>query len=84
MICALHKHDAPETVLTEFLSFLANVDVQLSASLAHKVQCCNFVVDLHLSQKDRLSLVEYIQSLPPHSTSRVYAQTVLNGKVSIV
>lgn len=76
----LFKHEAPEEVLITFLSCIA--DAQISATLAHKVQCYKFVIDLHLSQKDRASLAEYKQILPTNSQYRTYADQILNTPVS--
>lgn len=68
---------APVEILMVLLSLVDNMEERLE--LARKVGAASVVVDVMVSQKDRLAIVNYQASLTPNSRDWFYADNALNN-----
>ncbi|KAK5639576.1 hypothetical protein RI129_012068 [Pyrocoelia pectoralis] len=74
-ITVLHKHNAPISVLEEFLSCIVDTDVSLF--LAKKLLCHAFVINFYASQRDRMAIHMYKSEIPRESEYYNYAERIL-------
>ncbi|GFY42420.1 spermatogenesis-defective protein 39 [Trichonephila inaurata madagascariensis] len=73
----LVKRRAPPEVIYKYISCLE--DQSLKLPLAKKYKCHSYVIEALQKNKDRLGLLEYRNSLPPHSIDYSIATNILDN-----
>ncbi|GFT59436.1 spermatogenesis-defective protein 39 homolog [Trichonephila clavipes] len=73
----LVKRRAPPEVIYKYISCLE--DQSLKLPFAKKYKCHTYVIEALQKNKDRLGLLEYRNSLPPHSVDYSIATNILNN-----
>ncbi|CAL1263622.1 unnamed protein product [Larinioides sclopetarius] len=74
----LSKRGAPPEVMKKYISCLESQDTKLF--FAKKYKCHSLVIEILKKNRDRLGLIEYKATLPPHSVDYCTATTILNNE----
>ncbi|KAF8790269.1 Spermatogenesis-defective protein 39 like protein [Argiope bruennichi] len=74
----LAKRGAPPEVMKKYISCLESQDSKLF--YAKKYKCHSVVIEILKKNRDRLGLIEYKATLPPHSVDFCTATTILNNE----
>lgn len=75
----MHRHEAPADILHDFL--LCVVDVEIGLSLAKKMGCHKYVIDVLINQKDRVAIINYKPNIPSQTEEYFYAESALQSTV---
>lgn len=75
VVMKLHELDAPQAVLLVYLDLIDNVEKKLE--VAKRVHCHRVVIDVYMSQRDRLSILKYRANLEPQSEDFIFAEQAL-------
>jgi len=77
LVDILLRQKAPPEVLSQYISNIADKDMQLKLGMKH--QCHQLVVDLIVAQRDREMLMNYISKIPGHTKDAYYAENALHN-----
>lgn len=78
----ISRHSPPKDILEQFLNYMP--DSEKSMTLAHKLQCHQFIIKHFITQKDRLALIGYKARIAPHEQEYFLIETALQSSVSVV
>lgn len=75
VVHTLHGTGAPSNVLAVYISLVDNLETRLK--LAHSYKCHQAVIEVHVAQKDRSALEQYMKEIPAGSPEYLKAESAL-------
>ncbi|RWS11126.1 spermatogenesis-defective protein 39-like protein [Dinothrombium tinctorium] len=73
----LNNHGAPQDLIVKYLKLVDNTEEKLNLATIFKLH--NFVIEMHVSNRDRRALLSYVEKLQPHSEEYINAQDYLKN-----
>ncbi|KAG0710181.1 Spermatogenesis-defective protein 39 [Chionoecetes opilio] len=75
VVHTLQASGSPANVLAVYLGLMDNMESRLKLAVNYK--CHQAVIDVHVAQKDRSSLEQYMKEIPPGSPEYLKAENAL-------